>query len=98
MYYMTFPVNHDVSIVPILNLQDIARNGIRSHGLYEVHTRFLERDRVLTAILGNEKVEQVINFRTTHLIPRCRIRHDVNNTTLRRRSANWEFNLGERNG
>ena len=91
MHYMTFPVNHDVSIVPILNLQNITRNGICSHGLYEIHARFLERDRILTTILGDEKVEQVINFRTTHLIPRCRIRHDVNNATLCRKSANWEF-------
>lgn len=36
MNNMTISVDHDIAIVPILDLQDITSYRIRSHGLYKI--------------------------------------------------------------
>ena len=54
---MTFAIYHNVPVVSILHLQDVADHRIRCHGLNEVEAGFLELDRVLSTILRNEEVE-----------------------------------------
>lgn len=82
MNNVALPVNHDVSVVTILDLQDVASKRVRSHGLYEVQAGLLERDGVLAAVPGDEEVEQVVHFGTTHLIPRSGVRDDIDDATL----------------
>lgn len=36
VYDVTFTVNHDITIVTILNLQNITSHRVRGHGLNEV--------------------------------------------------------------
>lgn len=83
MNNVALPVNHDVPVVTILDLQDVASEGVRSHGLDEVQAGLLERDGVLAAVPGDEEVEQVVHFSTTHLITRSGVGDDVDDTTLR---------------
>ena len=54
---MTFAVDHDVSVVSVLDLEDVASDGVGGHGLDEVEASTLEGDRVLPAVLGDEEVE-----------------------------------------
>lgn len=79
---MSLSVNHDVAVMPILNLQNVACNRICGHGLNEIEASFLEWDCILTTILGDEETQQIIDFSPTHLIPRSSIRNYINNTTL----------------
>lgn len=79
---MALPVNHDVPVVTILDLQDVASEGIRGHGLDEVQAGLLERDGVLAAVPGDEEVEQVVHFGTTHLITRSGVGDHIDNATL----------------
>jgi len=52
---VTLPINHDVAIMTILDLENVARYGICSHRLDEIQPSFLIRDRVFSTVLGNEK-------------------------------------------
>lgn len=82
MYDMTLTIDHNVSVVPVFDLEDIASNRVRSHGLYEVEACFLECNGIFTTILRVEESEKVVDLCTTHLVSGCRIWHYVNNATL----------------
>jgi hypothetical protein len=84
---VAFTVYHNVSIVPILDLQDITGNRVGSHGLDEVQTCLLEGYGVWTTVLGNEEIKQIINLGTTHFITGRGIRNNINNTALECQSA-----------
>lgn len=51
---VSFAINHDVSIVTILDLKNITSNRVGGHGLDKVEPGFLERRRVETAVLVDE--------------------------------------------
>lgn len=38
MYYVSFLVDHDVAIMPVLDLQDVTDQGVGGHALDEVST------------------------------------------------------------
>lgn len=80
---MTLAVNHDIAIVPVLDLQDVTSNRIRGHGLNEVQTRALEFHGIFATISGNEEIQQVVDFCPSHFVPGCRVRNDVYDTALR---------------
>ena len=54
---VSLAVDHDVPVVSVLDLEDVAGDGVRGHGLDEVEASTLEGDRVLPAVLGDEEVE-----------------------------------------
>ena len=54
---VSFAVDHDVPVVSVLDLEDVAGDGVGGHGLDEVEASTLEGDRVLPAVLGDEEVE-----------------------------------------
>jgi hypothetical protein len=82
---VTLLVDHDVAIVAVLDLKNVTRYGIRSHRLDEIQTSVLILDRIFSAILGNEKALEIVNLCSAHLVPRGRIRYDVDNATLQRK-------------
>lgn len=82
MNNVALPVDHDVPVMTILDLQDVASEGIRSHGLNEVQAGLLKCDGVLAAVSGDEEVEQVVYFSTTHLITRSGVGDDIDDATL----------------
>lgn len=80
-------VDHDVPVVSVLDLEDITCDRVGGHRLNEVESRFLERNGVLSSVFGDEEVKQIVDFRTSHLISRCSIGNDVNDTTLQRKAS-----------
>ena len=69
VYDVPFGIDHDVTIVSVLDLQNIARHRVRCHGLDEVKTSSLKGDSFLSPIFGNEEVEEVVDFGATHFVP-----------------------------
>ena len=80
---MAITVNHDVAVVPILDLENIASHGVCSHRLNEIQSSFLEGSSVWTAIFVNEITVKVVDFGTTHFVSRRSVRHDIDDTALR---------------
>ena len=68
MNYVAPSINHGVSIVPVLDLEDVTCDRVRSHLLDDVQPGLLEGNCVLSAIFANKEIEQVINFGLPHLI------------------------------
>ena len=68
MYDVTFPVDHDIAIVTVLDLKYIARYGVRCHRLDKVHPCLLIRDGVLSAIFRDEEALEVVNLRAAHFV------------------------------
>jgi len=66
--YVTLSVNHDVSVMPILDLEDVTGDRVRSHRLNEVQPGLLEGDRMLSTIFPDEEIEQIVDFGPSHLI------------------------------
>ena len=79
---MAFPVYHNVSVVSILDLQNIASNRIRCHRLDEVEARPLEWYSIRTSVLRHKEIRQIIDFGPTHFVPGGSIRNDIDDTTL----------------
>lgn len=79
---MTFAVDHDITVVPILDLQDIACNRIRRHRLNEVQARSLELESILSTIPSHEEVQKVVDLGTSHFVTRGGIGYHVDNATL----------------
>ena len=69
--YVALSVDHNISVVPILDLKDITSNGVRSHRLDEVQPGLLECNRMFSTVFSDEEIEQVIDFGPSHLISRC---------------------------
>ena len=82
MHYMTFSVDHDIAVVSVLDLQNIAGHRVRRHRLDEIQTGSLELYRVLATVLGDKEVEKIVDLCTPHLVSRRGIRYDINDTTL----------------
>jgi hypothetical protein len=82
MHDMTLPVNHNVPVVAILDLENVASHGVGSHGLDEVQPRLLEGNGVWCAILRNKERHQIVDLCATHLITRGGVRNDVDDTAL----------------
>ena len=66
---MTVSVNHNVSVMPVLYLQDVAGHGVSRHRLDKVESSFLKWDGVDAAIFVNKVREQIVDFGSTHFIP-----------------------------
>ena len=55
--YVALPVDHNVSVMPVFDLEDVASDRVRSHRLNKVQPGLLESDRVLSTIFANEEIE-----------------------------------------
>lgn len=82
--YVPFSIDHNITIVPIFDLEYIAGHRIGSHGLNKVQTGSLECNRVLASIFCDEKVQKIINFSAAHFVPRSCVGNNIDNTTLQR--------------
>ena len=80
---MSLAINHNVPVVPVLDLENVAYNGVGSHRLNEVQPSFLKLDGVLATVFCDKEVQQIVDFCSSHLIARCGVWHNVNNTALR---------------
>src|ERR1700761_1476994 len=67
---VAFAVDHDVAIVAVLDLEYIARYGIRCHRLDEVLPCLLIRVGVLPAIFRDEEALEVVDLRAAHFVSR----------------------------
>lgn len=68
--YVALSVNHDISVVPVLDLEDVTSDEVRSNRLNGVQPSLLEGNRVLSTIFADEETEQVIGFCPSHLVTR----------------------------
>ena len=75
-------VNHDVTIVPVLDLQDEAGHRVRRHGPDKVEASLLVCCRLFATILLYAVQIEVVDVVATHLVSGCRVRHDINDTAL----------------
>ena len=80
---MSLSIDHNISIMTVLDLQNVACKRIRGHGLNKIQPCLLERDAVLSAVFGYEEVDQIVHLRTTHLITRSCVWYNIDNATLR---------------
>ena len=67
---VAFAVDHDVAIVAVLDLEYIARYGVRCHRLDEVLPCLLIRVGVLSAIFRDEEALEVVDLRAAHFVSR----------------------------
>jgi len=79
---MALPVDHDIAVMTVLNLEYVACHGIRCHRLDEVEPCFLISDGVFSAVFCNEEALEVVNLRAAHFVSRGRIRDNVDDTAL----------------
>jgi hypothetical protein len=79
---MALPVDHDISVVSILDLEDVASDRVGGHALDEVHPRPLERNRVDRTVLVDEEAEEVVDLRSAHLVSGGRVGDDVDDSAL----------------
>lgn len=79
---VSIAVDHDVAVVTVLDLEDVAGDGVGGHGLNEVHARLLEWDCVDTTVLVDEEAEEVVDLGSTHLISRGGVWNDVDDSAL----------------
>lgn len=80
---VTLSVNHDVPVVPIFDLKDVASYRVTGHGLYEIESSALELDAIFPSIFRLKESKQVIDLRPTHFISRSGIWDDIDDSTLR---------------
>jgi hypothetical protein len=79
----TSSVDHDVTVVTVLDLDDVAEERVGGHGLDEVGAGALEVGRIGRAVLHYEEALEVVDLGTTHLVARSSIRDDIDDTALR---------------
>ena len=77
-------VDQDVAIVTVLDLQEVRDDSVRSHTPHEVVASLLELLATSVSVLGEEVLVQSLLF-LTQLVPRDRIRHNLDDSTLRRK-------------
>jgi hypothetical protein len=82
-------IDHDVTVVAILDLDDVAEERVGGHRLDKVGAGALEIDAFWTAILDDEEALQVVDLSSSHLVARSGVRYDVDDSALwdARRSA-----------
>ena len=69
--YLALSVDHNIPVVSISDLKDVANDGVRSRRLNEAQSGLLESDRMFSTTVFNEEIERVIDFCQSHLISRC---------------------------
>lgn len=79
----SFAIDHDVTVVTIFDLNEVAEERIGGHRLNEIDARFLEFDSIDVSVRQNIIAEQVVDFRSSNFISRRCIRDHVNHTTLK---------------
>jgi len=82
MDYVAISIDHNIAIVPVLDLQDVACHRVCRHRLDEIQPRSLEAYGVLSAVFCNKEILKIVDFCSTHFIPRGCIRNNVNDPTL----------------
>ena len=87
MGYAAKPIDHDVPVVAVLDLDDVAEKRVGGHRLDEVGARFLEVDSVGAAVLENEEASKVVDLGATHLVSRRRVWNHVDDTALAEEDA-----------
>jgi hypothetical protein len=78
----TSSVDHDVAVMTILDLNDVAEERVGRHRLDKVGASLLERDAVRAAVLEDEEASQVVDLGSTHLVARGRVRDHVDDSAL----------------
>lgn len=76
-------IQHDIAIVPVLDLQQEAHQGIRCHGLYKVGPCLLESVRIFVPIYTDEILVHPSVCTSAQLVPRLSIGNTLNYTTLK---------------
>jgi len=74
-------VNHDVSVMPILELQQETDDAIRSHTLHKVGSCLLESDAILVTVARHEVVVQTVDRLAAQHIATDGIWKHINDTT-----------------
>ena len=82
---VSFFVDHNVSVVSVLDLQQKTDDRVRSHRLDEVLARRLELLGCLVAVLVLEVGEQTFVGLATNLIARLCVRNTLDNSTLQQK-------------
>ena len=65
-----FSVNHDVAVVSVFELEDVAENGVGGHGLDEIAPSSLKCHRLLWTELDQEEGSEVVDLGSSHFIAR----------------------------
>jgi exonuclease VII small subunit len=78
---MTLSIVHNVTIVPILELNKVGDDGVGSERLHKVVSGSLELDRILRSVLGGEILVQTVDGLSTQHISRDGVGENVNDTT-----------------
>jgi len=82
VYDVAILVDHDVTIVAILDLEQIADQRVGCHGLDKVGARRLELLGALVAVLMLEILGESTVRLSAELIPRLGIRHALDDAAL----------------
>lgn len=82
VHNMALSIDHDIPVMPILDLQDVTCHRICGHRLNEVKPGFLELECVGVPISRHEERKQVVDLCSTHFVSRRRVRHDIYHSTL----------------
>jgi len=77
-----FSVDHDVSVVTILDLKDVAGDRVGGHTLDEVHSSLLEGNRVHRSVLVDEEAEKIVDLGSAHLVSGGSVGNDIDDSTL----------------
>lgn len=78
---MTCVINHNVSVVTILELKEVGDDAVGCHTLDKVVAGFLESNGILAAVLGDKVVVETIHGFTTKHVAGYRVWQDVDDTT-----------------
>lgn len=65
---VTVSIDHNIAVVPVLDLKNIASYRICRHRLNEVQASFLEQNAIFASVLRSEKTNQIVYFCPAHLI------------------------------
>lgn len=75
-------VDHDVAIVAVLDLDEVAQQRVGGHRLDEVDARLLEFDGLDAAVLEEEEAFEVVDLGAAHLVAGSRVGDDIDHSTL----------------
>ena len=78
-----FSVYHDVAVVSILELKNVAEDGVGGHGLDEIASGPLKCDRLLRTELEQEERGEVVDLGSSHLVARRSVGDDVDDARPR---------------
>jgi hypothetical protein len=78
----TAAVDHNVAVVPVLDLDDVAQERVRRHGLDKVGPGALKVGRLDGSELHREERQEVVDLGSAHFVTRGRVRNDIDDTAL----------------